>query len=439
MVYPRVYRKILRNGLHVVLIPVDHTDVISTGFFVKVGSRYEDKENNGIAHFLEHMMFRGTNKRTSDNIVSELDNLGATYNAETSYESTCYYISGHKNDFNIFLELLIDLYFNPAFREEDIKNERFVVVEELNAEKDNPIEIITNMVNSKLFVNSSLQYPIIGTKKNILSFRKDDLTNFRKKFYVPNRSALVICGDIDRKYTFKQIKKLIKSEHVYDKNINVNIYGLPINDQVLQTKPEVYTKKKTTSPQTQLIISFSSYNHYSTDDETLDLLADILTLGSSSRLFSLLRNKLGAIYFSTANNNSFIHEGIFTIHAGVNNNKVLIVIKKILEELYDIKKNGITKDELDKVKKMRVTSFALSLQTPFEYMHYYGGQELLYKFDNDKTNHIGIKSKIERYEKVDVKDIIRVANNIFTSERMNIFVYGKVPSKKMLQQVIFKI
>ena len=419
----RIYRKILNNKLRVIMIPIDHTDTIAVGVFVKVGSRYETENNNGIAHFLEHMMFKGT-RHYPNNVISEkLDSVGASYNAETSHELTSYYIYGYKTDLDLFIKIIIDIYANPLFREEDIMTERGVVYEELNMYKDDPADALDTIMHDTLFNNSSLKLPILGNKKILASINRKDLLSFRKKFYVPERTVFVISGDFDR----KKILPLLESKLSRLTNGTHDVI-IPIQDPVIQTKPEFHITQKQDISQTMIVIAFRSHSLFSIHSDIYDIIADILASGSSSRLFNLLRNKLGAIYFSSAWNVTYTYEGAFTIHVGVDNKRVDEVIKKILEEIQKLVKKGITKEELEKAKKIRITSFALGLQTPQDLMSYYGNQEILYRVGavphhiQSKTN---VKNRITDYENVNIDTVNKVMRDLFREEKLNVFIFGK--------------
>jgi len=364
----KLYRKILPNKMRVLMIPMDNTDTIAVGMYVKVGSRYETENNSGIAHFLEHMMFKGTKHMKTETISNKLDSVGARYNAETSYEHTCYYIYGHKNDTELFIKMIADIYLNPLFNKEDIEIEKGVVIEELNMTADDPGEQLHELIFNNMFTNSSLKMPIIGTLKNIKKYTQQDIIEFRSKYYVPERTAFIITGNFNKNKTLNLIKGIFKNKMTniikQDKISRSNLY--PLEDPIIQTMPLIKIKKSKVS-QTSVAIVFRSHSIYSGREEIYDLLSDILTTGTSGRLFILLRNKLGAIYFVSSHNVSFMHEGIFTINIGADNNRVSEIIHKVLEELHDIKKNGVTQEELDKAKKIRITSFTLGLQTHKNY------------------------------------------------------------------------
>lgn len=425
----RIYKKTLDNKMKVILIPIDRSDTVAVGVFVKVGSRYETDNNNGISHFLEHMMFKGTRHYPGNTISEKLDSVGAIYNAETSHEYTSYYIYGHKTDLDIFVKIMIDIYSNPLFKEEDIILERGVVYEELNMYKDDPTEIIDNYLHETIFNNSSLRLPILGTKKALSTITRKDLLNFRKKFYVPERTVFVVSGNFDRRSILSMLESRLSklTNGVHD-------IIIPIQDQTIQTNQELYIIPKPDASQTIIIIAFKSHSFFSIYSDVYDIIGDVLTSGSSSKLFNLLRNKMGVTYFSNAGNSPYTYEGVFTINIGVDNKRIDEVIQRVLQELQHLIKKGITKEELEKAKKIRITSFALGLQTPQDLMNYYGNQEIMYSVGavphhiQTKTN---IINRIKDYENIDINTVNKVIRDLFREEKLNIYVYGNAPHKKI--------
>lgn len=428
----RIYREKLNNKMNVLLIPLDETDTVAVGIFIKVGSRFETKKNNGISHFLEHMIFKGTKKLTSNKIYQILDNVGAIYNAQTSHESTNYYIYGHKDDIELFIGIMAEIYWNPLFREDDLITERDVVIEELNMYKDDPKDLIYDILHETLFPNSSLKFPIIGTKKNILSFTREDLFKFRRQYYLANRTAFVVTGNFDR----YSISDLIKSKmgSIY-KSVNNAI--VPEPDPLIVTSPKIVIREKDIA-QTNVMVSFRSQGIYSKDTPVYDLIGSILSGGLSSRLYNLLRNELGSTYFFNASNVSYTYEGVFIIHMGINNKRVDEVINKVLEEINGLrmsvknKKKGyaITQGELNKAKRIIITQFSLSLQTPQDLLQYYGLQEIYYNIGPiplDFKHRIHIRSRINEYESITIEHTNEVIRDLFRPENLNIVIYGHPP------------
>ncbi len=200
----KVYKKIFKNGMKLLGIPTK-SNIVSIGIYVNIGSRYESKNNHGVAHFLEHMMFKGTKNISGKELSLKLDSVGAVYNAGTSYEYTYYYIYGHKNDINLFIDLIFDLYFNPKFDDDDIKKERQVVLEELQMSNDSISNIIYDILHKKTFSNSNLSRNILGTQSSIKSLTKEKLKDFRNKYYVPNNSLVVISGGFEPNKIYSKI------------------------------------------------------------------------------------------------------------------------------------------------------------------------------------------------------------------------------------------
>ena len=435
----KLIKKTLPNCMDILLIPMKNTDIVSVGIFVKTGSRYETSENNGIAHFLEHMMFKGTKKRPSNEISKQLDNVGAIYNAATSYETTYYFVYGHKENAGLFVDVMVDLYSNPQFLESDIKTERNVVLEEFNMYYDEPSEIIFDMVHDTMFSNSSLKFPILGSEDNIKNFNRDDLVKFRKKFYSPSRTVMAISGDFNEKEIYSKIVKLFNVPTSFTKNRTLNVQGtLNIKKIKDQCKPFIYIKENYDIAQTHVMIAFRTHSMYDVNSDTLGLIEDLLSSGSSSRLYDLLRNKLGITYFNSSDNVTYINEGVFLIHIGVDNKKVLVAINAIIRLLEQLKTFGITQDEYKKIKKLKTNSFLMSLQDPRDFMKYYGINELFNKLDIplNKPRNYNIQTRIDKINNITKERIEETIRGIFIKQNLNVFIYGHLKDKKKLGSII---
>ena len=191
------YKEKLNNGLTLVLIPLKDEKIISVGIFIKVGSRYETDENNGISHFLEHMTFGGTNTKTENEIMAKLDSVGALYNAATSREFTYFYTNGNYKDSNILLDIILDMYMNPIFPEKKIKKERLVVLEELGMHNDDNQMLLYDDVMNLMYNFTTLGNPILGSYETVSNITRDDLLNYHNKYYTPNNSILVVSGNFN--------------------------------------------------------------------------------------------------------------------------------------------------------------------------------------------------------------------------------------------------
>jgi predicted Zn-dependent peptidase len=407
--------------MRVLMIPLANVDIVSVGMFVKVGSRYESDDNNGISHFLEHLMFKGTKKYPGNKLFHTLDNSGARYNAETSYEYTYYYIYGHGDNLDVYLDVLLDIYENPTFRDEDIKTERKVVFEEMNMYKNDIDDFLHNKIHSTMFTNSPLKLPILGTRKTLKQINRKEITRFRKRYYTPDRTVLVICGSFDKDKAFEKYKNQLDSI----KSCSCDIY-IPIADPPIQTEKHLYKWiDKGTVPSAAICYRSSSF--FSKYADHYDILSDILTSGSSSRLFTLLREKMGVAYNVESENITYHYEGLFCIYLSSDRKHFSKAIDALLNEIAQLVDKGIKEEELEKAKKIRISSLMLNLQTPTDLMSYHGINEVYYRIGNidvDKQYRTKISGRIENILAVKVDDINNLIKDLFSQEKLNIFVAG---------------
>lgn len=433
----KVYIKKLKSKMTVILIPFKTIDIVSSGVFIRTGSINETDENNGIAHFLEHMLFKGTKNRKGNKLAEQLDSKGAQYNAGTSKEYTYYYINGNSKDTNLFIDILADMYCNPLFTESSINLERKVVLEEFDMGLDDSGNVLMEILHKKLFPHSPLRLPVIGNKDCINKFTKHDFINFINTNYVYENTTFVVAGNFDK---IKVLNKIQKSFHNEKKN---NIVPAPSNiivtHIVRQKSPYVYLKEKLSIGQTQVMFAFRSVDISDNHNFSLELLAEILSSGLSSKLFDLLRNKNGMTYFNYSYHLSYSTDGLFIIHIGVNNSRVFEAIKVLLDALNKLVKHGITDTELSKVKTIKQTAFKLNLCEPKKYMHFYGLTSI---FENISKNNDPIKNFNENLKKIKKNDINNVIKYTFTRNNFNLFVYGDISdlenNLKVLEKLIDK-
>jgi predicted Zn-dependent peptidase len=413
----------MSNGMKSLLIPLPDANTVTVGIFVNAGSRQET-DSFGIAHFLEHTMFKGTTTSTSEYIMNKLDSLGANYNAMTGYDFTLYYISGDPRDIIELLSVVIDLYLNPAYPDAEIEKERNVVMEELKMNNDNNHRLLTNKMFEVIYnkTHPDLSRPIIGYERSVMNFKRSDILKFRKQCYDPSNCLISVVGNFDITDVLSTIEcnfdaKL--TEHLIRKNL---FQDRIINDpkiEPLNCKTRHIHIEKNIN-QTIIYFFFGSYDKYNLYNQTLELLCNILSDGFSSRFFNLLRNKLGISYF----NNSFVrtfHDcGQLITSVGVDPSSVVLAIESILNELKNIIKNGITENELEKAKKQSTVSILFDFKDPYDYMMYYGMNMLV-----KKPLH-NISDMLAEIESVTMENINDVIKNVFTLDNL---VVGSIGPK----------
>ena len=422
----------MSNGMTSLLIPLNNATTITVGIFIKAGSVDETNHKYGIAHFLEHMMFKGTVKRSSEQLMYDLDSIGAQYNAMTSDEYTGYHISGNPMDIDMFLDVIIDLYLNPIFPEKDINNERNVVIEELQMNEDQNHRKLINGLYEFIYgkVDDDYARPIIGFEKTLKEIKREDFIRFRKEFYKPSNCLFCVCGNFDLKSVKSQIKKLFsidemtkyeseKKRELFHDNILKDVKFKPLTAFKHFDKQYLHIPRKIN--QTIIYLTFRTFNQYYYNNPAINLICDVLSNGFSSKLFDLLRNKLGVSYYNSSVNRTNACYGLLTINVGVGHVTVIDTIKNILDELSRTVKVGMTEQELSKVKRQNETEMLFRFKDAEDYFMYYG---IRY---TEKLPLLSISEMMENIRRITLDDVNKLFRMIFTKENLIVGTIGKVP------------
>lgn len=407
----------LKNGLRVVTVPMKDNPTATVLVLVEAGSKYENKANNGISHFLEHMCFKGTEKRPKAiDISKELDALGCQYNAFTGQEYTGYYAKSDAKNLNKIFDVVSDIYLNSTFPEAEIEKEKGVIIEEINMYEDMPNRHVQDLMSELLYGDQPAGWNVAGTKKNILKMKRSDFVDYKKAHYVPEATILVVSGKINERDVLK------KADTVFGKIAKSKKDTKP---KVIekQTEPQALLKFKQTD-QTHLVLAVRSYNLFDKRTPVLSVLSGVLGAGMSSRLFQKLREEMGVGYYVNAYNDASTDHGAFQISAGVDNKRVEEVINAILAECKKLKTELVSKDELAKVKQMLIGNMKLSLESSDEIANFYGGQEVLKK-EIKKA-----EEKAKKINAVTARDIQKVAQDIFKNEKLNLAMIGPFKEKE---------
>lgn len=408
--------KTLANGLKIILVPMPNSLTTTVLVLTKTGSKYETKDINGISHFLEHMMFKGTKKRpNSKKISEELDGLGAQYNAFTGHEYTGYYTQTEPRYFKKSLDIVSDIYLNATLPPKEIKKERGVIIGEIEMIEDIPQREVWYMFTDVLYGDQPAGWPIIGNRKNIKKIKREDFINYRKENYVASSTVVVVAGKIDEKNVVNEIKKVFK-------DISTSKKYIKKKTKDTQRKNNVLIKTKKTS-QTHLILGFRAYDANHKDSATLLVLSGILGGGISSRLFQKIREQLGAGYYIKSDLEISSDHGFLAISTGVDNKRVKEIVKVILDETRLIKNELVSEEELKKVKNYLIGNLFASLETSSARAQFYGLEEVLGK--KLKTP----QEYAKEIETVTAQDIKKVAENIFKTNKSNLALIGPFAKK----------
>ncbi len=419
-----MYQKFkLDNGLKLILAPLKETKAVTVLVVLPVGSRYEVKDNNGVSHFIEHLLFKGTSRRpTSLDISKELDSVGAEYNAFTAKDHTGYYVKAAAENIEMAFDILSDIIFNSTFDPLEIDKERKVIIEEINMYQDNPMIFLSALFEQTVFGNNSLGWIISGPKSVIKKISRSQILSYKDKFYHPVNMVLTVAGSFNEEKVGELAKKYFNHDN---KKAKINFPKIKIN----QTKPRVSLMFKE-SEQVQLGLGFPGYSL--SDDRTysLYLLAVILGGNMSSRLFTVVREQYGLAYYIKADIAAYQDIGSFLIQAGLDKKRIKQAITLILAELKKIKEIGVTDKEIESAKEYLKGKLVLELEDSENVADWYSKQELL-------LNKIYTpEEKLKKIFAVKKDEIKKVANQIIQEQKINLTLIGPFKDKKQFVNLL---
>ncbi len=411
------------NKLRLITVPLKSTNAVTVLVLVGTGSKYETKEINGISHFLEHMMFKGTKKRpTALDISKTMDGMGSVYNAFTGPEYTGYYGKASKDKLDPIMEIISDIYLNSKFPKEEVEKERFVIVEEINMYHDNPSRDIHDKWSDLLYGDQPAGWSIAGTKEIVLGLDKDQIFKYFDNHYFAGDTVVVVAGDINHDEIKEKVATYFGEIRERD-----NLIKEPVVEK--QDEPKVLVINKKTD-QTHFILGARAYELSDPRIPTLNVMAVILGGGMSSRLFTEVRAKRGLAYAVYSSVDSLTDHGYLGTYVGANNSKAMEAIKVVLDEYRKIKEESVSEEELKKVKDMIKGRTAISLEQSDEVAGYFGDQELL------ENKILTPEEKLEKIEAVTIQDIQTVANDVFVNEKLNLALIGPIEDESKIKEVL---
>ncbi|MBR5318129.1 MAG: insulinase family protein [Peptococcaceae bacterium] len=405
----------LENGIRVITETVNHVQFMSMGFWVGVGSRYETERQWGITHFIEHMLFKGTDKRTAEQISGAVDAVGGQLNAFTSKENTCYYIKTLTEDFPLAVDVLSDMFLNSRFDNEEIAKEREVIIEEIKMYEDTPDDLVHDLMSDNLWPNHPLGRSILGTEESIAAFDHDMLKSYVKQYYTGSNIVVSVVGNISHAQVVEAIKEVLGGIPK----------GAPNQYQTAgkaQSGVNCYYKE---IAQSQICVAMPGVAKEDDRLFPLSILNTYLGGGMSARLVKKIREEEGLAYSVYSYNGSYTDTGAFVISVGTRPENCQRVIDIILEELDDVRQNGITQEELDKSFSQLKGSLFMGLETVNSRMNKLGRSMLAY----DRV--VTPEENVDELSKVTVADVKTLAEDMFRRENLQITVLGPVKDVKM--------
>ncbi len=408
-------QKTLKNGLKIVSI-IDPSAITTTALLVvKTGSKYESAKENGLSHFLEHLFFKGTKNRPDAlTLSSDLDALGSEYNAFTSKEYTGYYIKVASGRASGALDILSDMLINPLFPKEEIEREKGVVIEEIKMYEDNPLMHVEDVFETCLYGNTPAGWEVIGSRKNVQSFSHSLLLNYYKRQYGGKSMTLILSGNVkdkEIKLASKLFSKTMKNPW-QDKR--------KVDDKQKNAKVRIVRQK---IDQANLSLGVRAVPIDHKNETAIKLLSFILGGSMSSRLFVSLRERRGLAYYVKTMFEQYSDSGYLTTQAGVPLLKLKESIKVIMDEYKLITKEGVSEKELKRTKDMAIGRLKLNLEGSDDLANWYGKQAVMRK------SFVSPEQYIKRLEKVSLKEINKVASEIF-SQPLNLAIIANISPTK---------
>ncbi len=416
------------SGLNLLTVPMAGAKTTAILVMVATGSKHETRKTSGLSHFLEHMFFKGTAKRPNALILSsELDKLGGEYNAFTSKEYTGYWIKTAANQIKPAIEVVADMLLNSKFDAEEIKRESGVIVEEVNMYLDNPIMRLEDVFEELLYGDTPAGWDTIGTKKNILSFKRKDFVDYFKSQYRAESTFVCLAGKLPADSekllasTFKAYAKGKAKKKVVTKEY--------------QSKPAVKIEFKKTD-QAHLSLGVRTMPFGAKETVALKVIATILGGSMSSRLFSQLRERNGLCYYVRSGNEGYSDTGYLATKAGVPVDKIEKAIGIIIAEYKRIAKEKISDSELEKIKQFISGRIMLSLESPDDIAGWYANQLVINHQQPKKLKLVTPEDFLHEIKKISANDIQRVAQKIFDPKKLNLAIIGPYTDPKKFEKLL---
>lgn len=424
---PIQYQKtILKNGVRVIIAPMANTRAVTVLVLFGTGSKYETKKINGVSHFLEHMFFKGTEKRPrAIDISSLLDGVGGEFNAFTSEEFTGYYVKVATAHFDLALDVVSDILLHSKFDAKEINRERGVIIEEINMYNDNPMRKVSEVWGELLYGDQPAGWPIAGTKATMAGIRRNDIVDYFNKQYVGENAVVIVAGNTKNGSALKKAEKyfsILRHGKSYEKNSVVET----------QRGPVALLRAKQTD-QTHICLGARSFNTFDPKKYISQLIATLLGGGMSSRMFISVRERKGLVYYISTASDSDSDTGSLFTRAGIDNTKVEKAVKTIVLEYKKIKRHKVSDSELLKAKNYIRGKTYLGLEASDDVAEFLGGQEIL------ENQILSPEQILKELDSITPLQIQGVAREIFVPEKMNLALVGPFEDKSVFENLLGEI
>lgn len=405
-----VHLKTLDNGIRLIVKQMPGVMSVTMGIIVNTGASVESDSEDGISHFIEHMMFKGTEKRSAFKISDEMDAIGAQMNAFTSKDITCYYAKSTTAHVSEAFEILSDLFLNSVFPEEEMSREKGVIIEEINMNDDTPDDLCLDLLSRAYYGERGYGRNILGSRKNVSGFTRDDIKSYMGKRYTPENIVISMAGNIQIEFAEELAEKYFA--HVPTALTKNSPVEIELNAKSLFRKKDI--------EQIHFALAFPSVKRYDKLFDATQVLNTVLGGSMSSRLFQKVREELGLAYTVYSYISAYAEAGSLVVYAGVNAENYLKSVQAVLDCIESLKNDGISKDEFNRGKEQMLSSSVFSQESTSSQMLLYG-KELVY------TGKIyDFEERIRRIQQLTLDDVMQAIDSNFDKSMLAAAAVGNV-------------
>lgn len=388
-----------QNGVRIVYEHIPYVRSISVGIWVGAGSRFELPEENGITHFIEHMLFKGTNTRTARQIAEEFDRIGGELNAFTSKENTCYYAKVLEHHGKLAISILADMFFHSVFEKNELEKERQVVLEEILMSEDAPDDDVHERLWRVMYPNDPLGLPILGTNETLQKFDRDFILNYMDKHYFPKNVVISLAGNISKDLLL-HIESLFGNFEPSEKAVPLNLSNPTFHSGRFVKERDV--------EQSHLAMSYPAISVKDPNYYSFITLNNIIGGNMSSRLFQEVREEKGLAYTIFSYPSCYMDVGALTIYGSTNNQQLPLLHETIIKSIEKIKKDGVTLQELYNGKEQLKASFLLNMESMTNRMSRNGKNELIF------GRHLTVDEILQKIDAISLDSIQELIDKIFS-------------------------
>ena len=425
---PKFQKTVFENGLTLVTERLTGFRSLSLGVWVKTGTRHESPQTAGVSHFLEHMLFKGTHQRSALEIAKEIDQVGGEFNAFTSREHTCFHLLLLDRDYDLGLDILVDILLNSTFKPDEFERERRVILQEIAMVEESPEELAYDIYFEKIYGAHGLGKPILGTEKSVKQMTRKDLIEFFRTHYRPEQLVISVAGDVSHESIKKKLKPLTRKAWPGRTSAVRSAADTLRRDPLIQSGAWWVSRP---TEQVHLIWGVEGPHFASPDRFATFLLNVYLGGGMSSSLFQEIREKNGLAYTVYSSLSPFNDSGVFSIYAATQLEQVSLCVRLVEECIKKIKTKGLSKDELKMIQANLKGTILLSSDCVESRMSSIAKNEIFL------GRYVSVKEICRDIDRVTVADVQRVANQLFQNSKRSLFALGPKPSPKVARNFSF--